>query len=516
MKTVSKIAQIQPVIICGGSGTRLWPLSRKNMPKQFLRLFDNESLFQHSVRLASQIPGARAPIIVAASDTTHLVSRQMIEVGIEAEAIILEPVQRNTGPAVALAAFYIAQQNRDDIMFVMPSDHLISDRDKFNDATINIREGVQAGKIMLIGLKPNTPETGYGYLQVRELPDSKTGELAVTRFVEKPDKKLAEELVASGDYLWNVGIFAFTAIHFLKSLNKHAPEIYKACKIAMTRSTHTGKIVKPEPDFFSNSPNISIDFAIIEKVRKLGAVRVEFDWNDIGTWAALADVWHETKCSKKVVLEDCKNVWAFGDKRLIAAVGLEDVLIVDTEDALLIMPHDRAQDVGKVAEYLLLSREDEVMDPAVVEKPWGSYQSVHHGNSHQVKELIVAPGEVLSLQYHHHRFEHWVVVSGIAEVTVDEEVKTLKENEYAYIPCGAVHRLKNPGIQPLHLIEIQYGSYLGEDDIVRLEDVYQRVPAEQIVTSELELKQCSPAPDRANGAARTGMSYTSNDLKGNA
>lgn len=513
MKIVPKIAQIQPVIICGGSGTRLWPLSRKNMPKQFLRLFDNESLFQHSVRLASQIPGARAPIIVTSSDTTHLVRRQMTEVGIEAETIILEPVQRNTGPAIALAAFYIAQQNRDDVMFVMPSDHLITDREKFNDATINIRDGVQSGKIMLIGLKPNTPETGYGYLQVRDLPNSKSGELAVTRFVEKPNKKLAEKLVASGDHLWNVGMFAFRAMHFLKSLNKHAPEIYGACKIAMIRSTHTENILMPEPDFFSNSPNISIDYALIEKVKNLGAFRVEFSWNDIGSWAALADVWHEKKCSKKVVLEDCKNVWAFGNKRLIAAVGLEDVLIVDTEDALLVMPHDRAQDAGKVAQHLLLSKEDEAIDPAVVEKPWGSYQSVHNGNSHQVKELIVAPGEVLSLQYHHHRFEHWVVVSGIAEVTIDEEVKTLKENEYAYIPCGAVHRLKNPGVQSLHLIEIQYGSYLGEDDIVRLEDVYQRAPAAPIATPEIELEQFSAMPAWTNGAATSGVV---SELKGTA
>lgn len=485
MKPAIKDARIQPIIMCGGSGTRLWPISRKTMPKQFLKLFDGESLFQKAIRLSAQIPDARPPLIVTADSTAHHVRQQLAELDVDPEAIILEPVQRNTAPAIGLAAFYIAQQNRDDVMLAMPADHLTSNRKLFNEAVGVVSSGARAGKVMLMGLTPKSPETGYGYMQIKTAKGRANRQLDILRFVEKPDANQAARFVASGDYLWNCGIFAFTAQTYLQALGRNARGVYSACQQAMSVHRQTGFFIRPDALMFMTSPDISVDYAVMEKVSGIGAVRAEFAWSDVGSWSAMAEICQNEETPQETILEDCHNVYTYGSGRLITGIGLEDLIIVDTEDALLIMPKDRAQDVRSITDDLMASKRREVMEPAVITRPWGTYQSVDSGDYHQVKHITVAPGEVLSLQYHHHRHEHWVIVSGIAEVTVNEDVKTMRENEHVYIPLGAVHRLCNPGPVPLHLVEVQYGSYLGEDDIVRLEDVYERVPSEATAPSVL-------------------------------
>jgi mannose-1-phosphate guanylyltransferase/mannose-6-phosphate isomerase len=466
-----------PVILSGGSGTRLWPLSRKNLPKQFLALSGDATLFQQTVTRIRALGEAAAPIVVCSEEHRFLVAEQLRALAVEGASILLEPMPRNTAPAIALAAWQALATHPDAVLLVLPADHLIGDTASFAEAVGNALPLAEQDWLVTFGIRPEAPETGFGYIQRAEAIAD--GAFRVERFVEKPNATKAREYVEAGNYEWNSGMFLFKASRFLEELQQHAPAMHTACKAAFEAAKTDLDFVRIDKQAFAASPDNSIDYAVMEKTTRAAVVPVSCAWSDIGSWDAL---WAASerdgdgnRLEGDVIAIDSRNCFVRGtERRLVAALGLEDIVIVDTPDAVLVAPRARVQDVKRLVDKIKSDGRQEHMFHRKVYRPWGSYDSVDMGERFQVKRITVKPGAALSLQKHHHRAEHWVIVSGTAEVTRNEDVFLLAENESTFLPLGAVHRLRNPGKVPLELIEVQSGSYLGEDDIVRLEDVYGR------------------------------------------
>lgn len=466
-----------PLILSGGSGTRLWPVSRRNLPKQFLSLSGDGTLFQQAVTRTQKLPEAAAPIIVASEDHRFLAADQLLEAGVQGATIVLEPIARNTAPAIALGALKAIERDPQALLLVLPADHLIGDTKSFVDAVQQALLAARDGWLVTFGIRPDRPETGFGY--IRRAESIGGGAFRVERFVEKPDLATAEGYVKDGGYDWNSGMFLFKAARYLEELGQHAPEMLEAVRKAYATGHGDLDFVRVDAEAFAKVPDNSIDYAVMEKTSRAAVVPVSCAWSDIGSWSAL---WlsgkHDEQGNQRegdtLTVNTRNSLLRSHDRHMIATVGVEDLVVVTTPDATLVAHRDAAQDVKKVVDQLKASGRTEHSFHRVVHRPWGSYDSLEEGGRFQVKRIVVKPGASLSLQKHHHRAEHWIVVSGTAEVTCDEKVFLLAENQSTYIPLGSVHRLRNPGKVPLELIEVQSGSYLGEDDIVRFDDVYGR------------------------------------------
>ena len=467
---------LTPIILSGGAGTRLWPLSRELYPKQLLALTGERTLIQQTA-LRLEGLSAAAPVVVCNEAHRFLVAEQLRQIGIEPAAMVLEPLGRNTAPAIALAAQAAlgAARADDPLLLVLPADHVIRDVPAFQKAVRAALGPAGAGKLVTFGIVPSAPETGYGYIQ----RGARQGAAyAIARFVEKPDAGRAEQFVASGEYYWNSGMFLFRARRYLEELERFAPEMARVCAEAFAAARSDLDFTRIERERFEACPADSIDYAVMEKTDDAVVVPLDAGWSDIGSWAALhaaceADA-HGNVARGDVICEDSEGCYLYAESRLVSAVGLRNHVVVETKDAVLVAPKDRVQDVKKLVHRLKEAGRYEHSLHREVFRPWGSYDSIESGPRFQVKCLKVKPGGVLSLQLHHHRAEHWVVVSGTARITRGDEVFLLEENQSTYIPIGVRHRIENPGKIALHIIEIQSGSYLGEDDIVRLEDQYGR------------------------------------------
>ena len=474
---------LTPLILSGGSGTRLWPLSREMYPKQLLPLIGKHTMLQETAARVSGLPDLAAPIVVCNESHRFMVAEQMRQYGTSPQAIILEPVGRNTAPAVAVAALVALDRARkskggddsDPILLVLPADHVIRDVEAFQSAVIAGRTAAESGKLVTFGVVPDRAETGYGYIR-RAQGDGPT--YPVQQFVEKPDAATAQTYVESGEYYWNSGMFMFRARVYLAELKLHAPAMLSACEDAVAAATRDLDFTRLPAEEFGACPSDSIDYAVMEKTDSAVVVPFDAGWSDVGSWSALQDALPRDDkgnvTTGDVLLEDSSGCYLHSTSRLIGAVGLKDHVVVETKDAVLVAPRDRVQDVKALVTRLKAQGRYESALHREVFRPWGSYDSIDHGDRFQVKRLVVKPGATMSLQLHHHRAEHWIVVSGTAQITRGEETFLLGENESTYIPVGTKHRIANPGKVMLHLIEVQSGSYLGEDDIVRFEDVYGR------------------------------------------
>ncbi len=462
-----------PVILSGGSGTRLWPLSREAFPKQFLSLVGEESMLQATWRRVAPLASS-APIVVANEAHRFMVAEQLRQAGSAPSAILLEPEGRNTAPAIAVAALEAQRSGGDPLLLVLPSDHVISDVEAFRASVRAAQTAAEEGRLVTFGIVPTGPETGYGYIRAED----GEGVRAVARFVEKPNAATAEAYLASGDYFWNSGMFLFRASAFLAELEKYGPQMLAACRAALDLAKRDEDFVRLDKVAFASSESDSIDYAVMERTARAAVLPIDVGWNDVGSWSALWEVAEQDGNGNAhhgdVIARNCRNTLAWGDGRLVALLGLEDVVVVDTADAVLVAHKDHVQDVKAIVSELKAKGRAEPTLHRKVYRPWGSYDSIDMGERFQVKRITVKPGASLSLQMHHHRAEHWIVVSGTGRITRDDEVVILSENQSTYIPLGVKHRLENPGRLPLELIEVQSGSYLGEDDIVRFEDVYGR------------------------------------------
>ncbi|WP_273426625.1 mannose-1-phosphate guanylyltransferase/mannose-6-phosphate isomerase [Marinobacter sp.] len=468
---------IKPVIIAGGSGSRLWPLSRQLNPKQFLALTDEDStMLQQTV---SRLKGLNigGPVIICNEEHRFLAAEQMGLAGEDGAQIILEPVGRNTAPAIALAALQsVAAGGEDDLLLVLAADHLIGDAAAFRDTVSRALPLAESGKLVTFGIVPGKAETGYGYIQKGAGLD--TGGFVVERFVEKPDYGTAQSYLESGDYLWNSGMFLFKASRYLEELERFRPDILEACRTALNGAAKDLHFTRVDQGAFAACPEESVDYAVMEKTSSAAVVPMDAGWSDIGSWSALWEVSTKDESgnavSGDVMQQNSAGCLVRADHRLVATVGVEDLVVVETKDAVLVAHKDRVQDVKKVVSQIETDGRHEHLNHREVYRPWGVYDSIDNGHRYQVKRITVKPGAKLSVQMHHHRAEHWIVVSGTASVTNGEKTYLVTENQSTYIPVGQVHALENPGVVDLELIEVQSGSYLGEDDIVRFEDKYGR------------------------------------------
>ena len=467
--------KIIPVILSGGSGTRLWPLSREGFPKQLLPLVGERTMLQDTVSRLDGLTDVSGPILVTNEAHRFLVAGQLQELGVTPRALILEPTGRNTAPAAAVAALLVQNDDPEAQILVLPADHVIADTAAFKSTVSEGRELAAQGRLVTFGIVPSRPETGYGY--IRKAGDPSTAG-NVEEFVEKPDEETALGYIESGSYLWNSGMFLFKATDYLEQLRQFAPDMVKACEAALAGAETDLDFLRLEKDSFAACPSDSIDYAVMEKTDRASVVPLNAGWNDVGSWASLHDALETDENDNAVfgdtIVEDSRNCYVYAGHRLVTAVGLDDHIIVETKDAIMVAPRSKSQNVKKVVEKLKAQERYETELGRQVFRPWGSYDSIDQGDRFQVKRLIVNPGAVLSLQMHHHRAEHWVVVSGTAKITRGDEEFLLEENESTYIPIGTKHRIANPGTVPVHIIEVQSGSYLGEDDIVRFEDTYGR------------------------------------------
>jgi mannose-1-phosphate guanylyltransferase/mannose-6-phosphate isomerase len=465
---------IIPVLLAGGAGTRLWPVSRDALPKQFLPLVGERSTYQETL-LRVNDPMFAAPIVITGPNFHFFARRQAEEVGVEA-TVVIEPLRRDSGPAIAAATAVARRRDPDAVVLALAADHIILDVAKFRAACAAGRAAAEAGHIVTFGIKPSEPKTSYGYILPGE-PIGETGVHKVARFVEKPDAATAGRYMAEG-YLWNSGNFLFRADVLLDELERLEPEMAVAIEAAVANATSDLGFLRLQPEAFARAPQKSIDYAVMEKTDRAAVVAGDFRWSDIGSWDALFDITPRNKednvLQGPVVTMDAKHNIVHSDARLTALLGVDDLVVVATSDAVMVAPRARAQEVRELVEKLKVSKRPEATVHKRVHRPWGYYESIDIGERFQVKRIVVIPGGMLSLQKHRHRAEHWVVVRGTAEVTIGEERKAVHENESIFIPIGTVHRLANQGKIPLELIEVQTGSYLGEDDIIRLDDIYKR------------------------------------------
>lgn len=469
---------IIPVILAGGSGTRLWPLSRQLYPKQFLPLVNGRTMFQETALRLTGEPDIAAPIVVCSEDHRFMVAEQAREKKIPLSRIVLEPQGRNTAPAAYVAAQIACSIHEDPVLLILPADHHIRDLDMLL-STIRIgREVARGGSLVTFGIVPGYAETGYGYIERGDQLAPESDAFRIKRFVEKPDAQTAQQYVDSGKFFWNSGMFMFSARQFMQELERYRQDMAEACKSAVAKGTSDMDFFRLDPKSFADSPSDSIDYAVMEHTTDGAVIPLYAGWNDVGSWSALWDIKdkddRQNVAIGDVVAHDVSGSYLHSTSRLLAVVGLQDHVIVETADAVMVSPKDRVQDVKKLVDKLKKGDRPEVSLHKKVYRPWGTYETINLEDRFQVKRITVKPGAVLSLQKHHHRAEHWVVVRGTALVTRGDEVMMLKEDESTYIPLGFVHRLENPGKIDLELVEVQTGSYLGEDDIVRVEDVYGR------------------------------------------
>ncbi len=473
MAQIGADVKVVPVILAGGVGSRLWPVSRTFFPKQFQKLLGEHSFLQNTLSRAAKVTQV-PPIVVCNEEHRFLVAEQCREVGAAWDQLILEPEGRNSAPAIALAAWHALAEDPKAVLLVLPSDHLVADEVAFADAVAIAADGAAAGGLVTFGVTPNRAETGYGYIQVA---DATKGLQAAVSFVEKPDQATAQNYLDAGTYLWNSGMFVLGAQTYIDELEKHSPEMALMTRAAMENAQSDMDFLRPGPEFLE-SPADSIDYAVMEKTALAQVVPVSFGWNDIGSWSAILD---ESELDSDgnhlegdVVCLDTTNSYIRASERLVGTVGVDNLVIVETTDAVLVANRDNVQDVKAIVQKLADTERSEHLYHREVFRPWGSYEGIAEGDRYQVKCIKVTPGAALSLQLHHHRSEHWIVVQGTARVTRGNDVFTLGENESTYIPRGEKHRLENPGKLPLELIEVQVGPYLGEDDIERFDDVYGR------------------------------------------
>ncbi|SCN46502.1 Mannose-1-phosphate guanylyltransferase (GDP) [methanotrophic endosymbiont of Bathymodiolus azoricus (Menez Gwen)] len=463
-----------PVILSGGSGTRLWPLSRGIYPKQFLPLVSDKTMVQETVLRLKGIEGLQAPIAICNEDHRFMMAEQLCRIDIHPECIILEPIGKNTAPAVTMAA--LAAKDPEDILLVLPADHVIGNVAAFQAAVIKAGELAQQGFLVTFGIVPTAAETGYGY--IKRSYENIAEAFKVAEFVEKPNTEIAQAYVDSGEYYWNSGMFAFKAGCYLQELEKFAPEMLSACRSSFAAAKVDADFVRLDKELFAQCPADSIDYAVMEKTDKAVVIPLDAHWNDVGSWSALWDVRAKDSrgnaLSGDVLALDTENSFIHSENKLVAVIGVKDLVIVETDDAVMIAPKDRVQEVKVIVNTLKQQQRCEADLHRKVYRPWGHYDSVDHGERHKTKRIVVKPGAKLSVQKHHHRAEHWVVVKGTALVTKGGETMLLSENESTYIPLGVIHSLENPGVIPLEMVEVQSGSYLGEDDIVRFEDKYGR------------------------------------------
>ncbi len=474
---------VHPIILCGGSGTRLWPLSRKSYPKQFVPLVGNETLLQACAERMRGPAGSpyAAPMVLTNQAFRFIVTEQLASIGMDPGPIMIEPDGRNTAPAVLAAALHLAKKDPEAIMLVAPSDHVVPDTGAFHEA---IAEGVRAiqanGDLITFGITPTSPETGYGYLNLAQKPDGSGATVPLSRFVEKPDLETAKSMLKDGSYLWNSGIFLFSVRDILAAFEKHAPQLLAPVQKAVEDAQIDLGFLRLDPKAWDEVEDISIDYAVMEKASNLSVVPYSAGWSDLGNWQAVQELSEPDEngvaTTGEVTAIDCKNVLVRSETSAqeVVAMGLENVITVAMPDAVLVASMDKAQDVKQAVAALKAKGAKQAEALPVDHRPWGWFESLVIGDRFQVKRIHVHPGASLSLQSHHHRSEHWIVVEGTAKVTVDDKVTLISENQSVYIPLGAVHRMENPGKVPMVLIEVQTGSYLGEDDIIRYEDVYAR------------------------------------------
>ncbi len=469
------MTKIVPVLLAGGAGTRLWPVSRDALPKQFLPLVGERSTYQDTLLRVADSELFGQPIVITGGDFRFFARRQAEDIGIDA-TIVIEPMRRDSGPAVAAAAALARSRDPDAVVLALAADHVILDLEEFQATCLAGLKAAEAGRIVTFGITPTTPKTSYGYIRRRK-PAGQDGVFAVDAFVEKPNAETAARYVAEG-YLWNSGNFLFRAEVLLSELAKHEPAMAAAAEAAVAGASDDLGFLRLDTAAFASAPQKSIDYAVMEKTDRASVVEGRFRWSDIGSWDAIFDIAERDKSGNAthgtVVTADSRNCVIHSTDRLTAVLGADDLVVVSTPDAVLVVPRARAQEVRELVAQLKKSQRREATDHRRGHRPWGYYDSIDSGERFQVKRIVVNPGGTLSLQKHHHRAEHWVVVRGTAEVTIGTEIRAVHENESIYIPIGAVHRLANRGKIPLELIEVQTGSYLGEDDIIRIEDVYKR------------------------------------------
>jgi len=471
------MARIVPAVMCGGTGSRLWPMSRALYPKQLLSLTSERTMLQETVARVSDKDRFADPILICNDEHRFLIAAQMQDVQAPHGGIVLEPAGRNTAPAVALAALHAMKTDPDALLLVLAADHQIRKTEAFLAAVDAAAVAAQDGYLVTFGIEPSVPSTGYGYIKVGE--QSITADVRnVERFAEKPDAQTAERFLAEGGYRWNSGMFVFSAGRYLEELAHHAPDILEACRAAMAGAREDLDFVRPDEAAFLACRSDSIDYAVMEKSDRAAVAPCDLGWSDIGSWEQLWEVGEKDAAGNivhgDVLLHDARNSYVRSEDKLVAVIGMEDVVVVSTADAVLVAPKSRSQDVKAIVDRLKREGREEHNTHVRVYRPWGFYEGIHLGDRHQVKHISVNPGSVLSLQKHFHRAEHWVVVRGTAIVTRNDEELLVTENESVYLPLGCIHRLKNPGKVPLSIVEVQTGAYLGEDDIVRLEDVYNR------------------------------------------
>lgn len=466
---------IVPVIICGGSGTRLWPLSRTSYPKQLLPMIDGKSLLQQSLLRVRGIEGVGQPVIVCNQDYRFIIAEQLKDIGFDNAHIILEPEGKNTAPAVTMAALHLEEYDHESLMLVLPADHVIHDHASFHQA-VEQAAHIAEDALVTFGVVPSRAETGYGYIRKGDAFDEHA--FRVRQFVEKPNADTAEKYVKSGDYYWNSGMFMFQAGLFLREMETHAPDILAACRECAKEMNIDLDFYRIKPALFNACRSESIDYALMEKSRNIAMLPLCSDWSDVGSWNAMFDI-HELDQKGNILKGDVftdqvSNSYLHAESRLLAAVGVSDLAVVETADAVLVAHKDSAQDVKGLVSLLKQNKRAEIEHHCRVYRPWGYYESLNSAKNFQVKHLVVKPGAKLSLQMHQYRSEHWVVVKGVATVTCGENVFDLNENQSTFIPAGHKHRLENKGDELLELIEVQTGSYFGEDDIIRFEDIYRR------------------------------------------
>lgn len=462
-----------PVILSGGSGTRLWPLSRSRHPKQFLPLVSSHTMVQETILRVQGVDGMQPPLAVCNESHRFMMAEQLREIDIQPSTILLEPVGKNTAPAVALAAL---SAKPDDILLILPADHVISNVSAFQTAITKANVLAEQGYLVTFGIVPDKPETGYGYIKGGE--DVSENSYQVAAFVEKPDAKTAQTYIDSGDYFWNSGMFAFKAGRFIEELTKFQPAILDACKKSLGNKSQDADFTRLDKSEFIKCPSDSIDYAVMEKTDQAVVIPLDAEWNDVGSWSALWDVTDKDEqgnaVSGDVVTLKTSNSFLHSSNKLITTIGVNNLIVVETDDAVMIADKDHVQDVKKIVDQLKGKQRQEVDSHLKVYRPWGYYHSVDSGERYQTKRIVVNPSAKLSLQKHHHRAEHWVIVKGTALITKGSEQTLLSENESTYIPLGVTHCLENPGVIPLEIVEVQSGSYLGEDDIVRFDDSYGR------------------------------------------